>query len=159
MERASASTGWRPRLLLAKLSDAAGTLGCRVETPKSRCPPKTSCAIPVPRLGERSGGGAGGAHLPSFLFGRRAWFSAGGLAGEHRLPHLRAHREIPRHREFGVCGRGEYLEPTVIKSRTKCVSPPLPSAYAILSRAESAPRSTSTDGAATNLVALLSDFR
>jgi len=39
-----------------------------------------------------SGGGAGGAHLPSFLFGRRPWFSAGGLAGEHRLPHLRARR-------------------------------------------------------------------
>jgi len=35
-------------------------------------------------------GGPGGARLPSIPFRQRAWFSEHELAGEHRLPHLRA---------------------------------------------------------------------
>jgi len=105
MERASASTGWPPRLLLAKLSDAAGTLGCRVETPKSAVHRKR--AVPFLYAPWREiRRWAGGAHLPSFLFGRRAWFSAGGLAGEHRLPHLRAHRRF-----HGVWSSETLLDP------------------------------------------------
>ena len=40
--------------------------------------------------------------MPSILFRQRAWFSEDGRAGEHRLPHLRAHPQFHEHQEFGV---------------------------------------------------------